>query len=133
MTVYTVSDVGLRFAGGSGLLSGVPGRRRRRNAGDNRRWVDDRCERRRERRGRTLRHAGVVRQLKALGVLTDGRFEGPFDIEPDLGHGKLKAVLFVQKAVADRFWVHCEFNRKDCEPDLVRAGSPVFRSQITRS
>jgi hypothetical protein len=52
-----------------------------------------------ENSGRTLRHAGVVRELHTLGALKNGVFEGKIDVpmKGDWNPANVKAVVFVQQ------------------------------------
>ena len=51
-----------------------------------------------ENKGRTLQHAAVVRELKAVGKPSHGNFDGAVDVpaHSDWNTGKLRAVVFVQ-------------------------------------
>ena len=50
--------------------------------------------------GRTLHHAGVVRELRTLGALKNGTFEGKVEVamKHDWNPANVKAVVFVQQA-----------------------------------
>jgi len=50
--------------------------------------------------GRTLQHAAVVRQLRELGTVSNGKFEASVDVgpHPDWNQSKLKVAVLVQDA-----------------------------------
>jgi len=52
-----------------------------------------------ENSGRTLRHAGVVRELRTIGSLKNGSFDGTVDVplKRDWNPANVKAVVFVQQ------------------------------------